>query len=96
MFIVRFWWLISSTTDAFYGNMSGWVGDVGLISGVIIYYRKHNCHIKGCPRLKQHDIVGTPYSVCKKHHPDTPDEITLGHVKAVYNAHKYGKIDKKG
>jgi hypothetical protein len=35
------------------------------------YLRHHNCHETWCWRLGKHPIEGTPYVVCRKHHPDT-------------------------
>lgn len=35
-------------------------------------YRKHNCHVKGCPRLGRHKVEGTDWVVCAKHHPVGP------------------------
>jgi hypothetical protein len=40
---------------------------VGSITG---WWRKHNCHVKGCPRLQwhaSHEHLGHP--VCRAHHP---------------------------
>lgn len=34
------------------------------------YFYHHNCHVKGCWRLGKHVVNGTPYVVCRKHHPD--------------------------
>ena len=34
----------------------------------IIWYRRHNCHAKGCPRLGKHQHEGTGY--CRHHHPE--------------------------
>lgn len=85
MWLVHLWWDITSTTNAFYGVVSGWLGDVGLASGIILYYRHKNCHVKGCPWLGKHPVAGGKYVVCGRHHPEIPEHIT--HYDVV-KAHK--------
>lgn len=51
---------------------SGIVGDLGLFGGMAMIYKKHNCHVHWCWRLGHFAISGTPYMVCKKHHPALP------------------------
>jgi hypothetical protein len=56
-----------------YGFWSGFgsdIGEVTIIGGMIMMYRKHNCHQPGCWRIGRHRIEGTEYMVCRKHHPD--------------------------
>ena len=65
----------------FYVLISGVVADLGLLGGLLLVFRKLNCHVKGCWRLGHHDVQGTPYKVCRKHHPDVPDDgATADHV----------------
>lgn len=73
----------------YYGWWSGFGGFTTLaLSGLGIAahsLRKHNCHIHGCWRISRHQVEGTPYCVCSKHHPDTPDgKITPEHVARAY------------
>ena len=59
-----------------YGFWSGFgsdLGEVAIFGGVVQLYRKHNCHAKGCFRIGRHQVEGTPYIVCAKHHPGIPD-----------------------
>ncbi len=56
-----------------YNFISGPLADITLIGGAIAIYRKHNCHAKHCLRIGRHNVEGTEYIVCRKHHPrDTP------------------------
>ena len=60
-----------------YGFWSGIGSDIGefaLIGAIIAVYRKHNCHVKGCWRISRHAVDGTPWVVCRKHHPTIDDK----------------------
>jgi len=81
---VRHWFAIHTGTlhggpDLYYNFWSGFGSDLGeatLISavGVGVYtgVRKVNCHTKGCWRIGHHALEGTPYILCKHHHPHVP------------------------
>jgi hypothetical protein len=65
--------------DLYYNFWSGFGSDLGeatLISavgiGVYTGARKVNCHTKGCWRIGHHALEGTPYILCRHHHPDVP------------------------
>jgi hypothetical protein len=52
---------------------SGMFANVTIFAAVLIFYRKHNCHIHRCWRLGRHTAVdanGIEHTVCKRHHPD--------------------------
>jgi hypothetical protein len=66
--------------DLYYNFWSGFGSDLGeatLISavcvGVYTGVRKVNCHTKGCWRIGHHPLAGTPYILCRHHHPDVPN-----------------------
>ena len=66
--------------DPYYNFWSGFGSDLGeatLISavaiGVYTGVRKVNCHTKGCWRIGHHSLEGTPYILCKHHHPHVPN-----------------------
>ena len=65
--------------DLYYNFWSGFGSDLGeatLITavGVGVYtgVRKVNCHTKGCWRIGHHTLEGTPYILCRHHHPYVP------------------------
>ena len=67
--------------DKYYNFWSGFGSDLGeatLISavGVGVYtgVRRVNCHTKGCWRIGHHPLDGTPYVLCRHHHPDVPSK----------------------
>lgn len=56
----------------YYGFWSGFgsdIGEIALLGALVGIYRKHNCHVKGCWRISRHRVEGTPWTVCRKHHP---------------------------
>lgn len=40
-----------------------------LLFGIVTAYRRHNCHVKGCPWLQWHVHPEHGHPVCKRHHP---------------------------
>lgn len=81
---VRHWLALHTGTlhggpDVYYNFWSGFGSDLGeatLISavgiGVYTGVRKVNCHTKGCWRIGHHQLEGTPYILCRHHHPGVP------------------------
>ena len=52
---------------------SGMFSNLTIFAAVVIFYRKHNCHIHGCLRIGSHKAVdanGVEHVVCRTHHPD--------------------------
>jgi hypothetical protein len=82
--------------DVFYNFWSGFGSDLGeatLISavGVGVYtgVRKVNCHTKGCWRIGHHQLEGTPYILCRHHHPEVPNEgASHDHILEQHHQHK--------
>ena len=71
----------------FYVLISGVVADLGLLGGLTLVFRRLNCHVKGCWRIGHHDVEGTPYKVCRKHHPSVPASgATAKHVADAHRA----------
>jgi hypothetical protein len=71
--------VIHGGPDQYYNFWSGFGSDLGeatLISavGVGVYtgVRRVNCHTKGCWRIGKHRLEGTPYVLCRHHHPHVP------------------------
>jgi hypothetical protein len=83
---LRHWFALHTGTlnggpDKYYNFWSGFGSDLGeatLISavgiGVYTGVRKVNCHTKGCWRIGHHKLDGTPYILCRHHHPDVPTQ----------------------
>jgi hypothetical protein len=83
--LVRHWFALHTGTlhggpDIYYNFWSGFGSDLGeatLISavcvGVYTGVRKVNCHTKRCWRIGHHPLDGTPYILCRHHHPSVPN-----------------------
>ena len=73
--------VLNGGPDRYYNFWSGFGSDLGeatLISavgiGVYTGVRKVNCHTKGCWRIGHHALDGTPYILCRHHHPHVPSK----------------------
>jgi len=99
--VVRHWLALHTGTlhggpDLYYNFWSGFGSDLGeatLITavGVGVYtgVRKVNCHTKGCWRIGHHPLDGTPYILCKHHHPHVPTKgATHEHILEQYRQYK--------
>jgi hypothetical protein len=101
---LRHWAAVHSGTlnggpDIYYNFWSGFGSDLGeatLITavaiGVYTGVRKVNCHTKGCWRIGHHQLDGTPYILCRHHHPHVPSggashEHILAHYRRVQAGH---------
>ena len=87
--------MLKGGPDVYYNFWSGFGSDLGeatLISavcvGVYTGVRKVNCHTKGCWRIGHHPLDGTPYILCKHHHPSVPNHGAT-HDVILAQHHKY-------
>jgi hypothetical protein len=55
------YWFYSGIFDA--GIM------IAILSSVGVYWRTHNCHVRGCWRLDWHPHPEHDHPVCRSHHP---------------------------
>ena len=77
-----------------YNFWSGFGSDLtefAIIGSLAVGMKHLNCHVKGCWRVGNHPLEGTPYKVCRKHHPDIPNkapthEQILAHYAEANNA----------
>jgi len=101
---VRHWFALHTGTlhggpDLYYNFWSGFGADLGeatLISavgiGVYTGVRKVNCHTKGCWRIGHHTLEGTPYILCRHHHPHVPSGgASHEHILAQHRKYKEAK-----
>ena len=66
--------LVHWSTRGGYNFVSGPLADITLVTAfvgtLILWWRKHNCHVHRCWRLQWHAHPDHGHPVCKKHHPD--------------------------
>ena len=57
-----------------YNFVSGPLADITIFTAfagwLILFWRKHNCHVHRCWRLSWHPHPVHGHPVCKRHHPD--------------------------
>lgn len=61
---------VAGTSGRWYAWWSGFASDLGLFAAAGGLYWKHKCHVGRCPRIGRHPVDGTPYVVCRPHHPE--------------------------
>jgi hypothetical protein len=91
--------ILNGGPDRYYNFWSGIGSDLGeatLISavgiGVYTGVRKVNCHTKGCWRIGHHVLEGTPYILCRRHHPGVPTRgATHQHILEQHQKYKEAK-----
>ncbi len=69
---------VTDVSGRWYGWWSGAgsdIGEIAIVGGLINVARRHNCHVHNCWRVGRHQVTGTTFTVCRKHHPD-------GHLRA--------------
>lgn len=49
------------------------IREFAIAAGIYTGVRKVNCHSRKCWRIGHHPVEGTPYRLCKLHHPDVPN-----------------------
>ncbi len=70
-----------SESGKWYTFWSGFGACLGYAAVFSLAYRKLNCHQSGCHRIGVHKVEGTPYIVCKNHHPGIPaGKVTADHI----------------
>lgn len=81
LWIILHWLAIHLGTEnesgVWYGFWSGFGSDIqefGILAAMVLLFRKHNCHVRHCWRISKHALDGTPYVLCRKHHPEVPDK----------------------
>lgn len=57
---------IDTQQSYFYDFWSGVATQLATLGAALTYVRKHNCHVRGCPRVGRHSVDGSPF--CNRHH----------------------------
>ena len=58
---------LSNGGGTLFGGIGGDLGEITLITAVIVTYRKNMCHVDGCYRIGHID-PHNHHPACKKHH----------------------------
>lgn len=79
-----YWSGITNEAGRGYAMWSG-ILSLGYLGGLALVYRKLNCHTRHCWRVGLHHVDGSPFVVCKKHHPTVPKRGAT--VAEIHQAH---------
>lgn len=85
----------SGTGYAFWSGVGSDIGELAIVGALWSLVRQKNCHTHGCWRIGKHPVEGTPFTVCKHHHPGIPDgDITAAHIHRLHSVHLHAKEPK--
>jgi hypothetical protein len=62
---------LDDASGSWYLLWSGFFADISILAAPVILFFRHVCHERGCFRIGKHRLDGTPYTLCRKHHPET-------------------------
>lgn len=73
-----------STAYNWWSGAGSDIAEVTIIGVVIERWHHVNCHVTGCLRIGHFPVEGTPFKVCRLHHPNIPShgDITAEHIHA--------------
>lgn len=85
--LLHFFGVEPRTPSTAYNAWSGILSDVSefaIIGFLIDHVRRMNCQVTGCYRIGHFPVDGTPFKVCRAHHPQVPTDgpITVEHIAA--------------
>ncbi len=77
---------------SYYGFFSGFGSDLSeitLVTGLVIAYRRIECHTPGCHRIGRHATADGLYKLCRKCHPDVANKGAS--LEEIHASHKAAK-----
>jgi hypothetical protein len=94
--LILHWTGADDTSGLQYGFWSGFGSDLMELALIGYIWQALNCHASRCYRLGLHHVQGTPYRVCRKHHPVLKGKVSwelihLAHHKAIKEGIKNGR-----
>jgi hypothetical protein len=58
----------------FWSGIGSDLGELSILVAIVAFvygwWRVHNCHVRGCPRLMWHPHPVNGHPVCRHHHPE--------------------------
>lgn len=70
---------------AFWGGIGSDISEITLVVALAAYLRRHNCHVRHCPRLQWRPTAAGDL-VCRRHHPQdakTARQVRIDHHRAL-------------
>jgi hypothetical protein len=85
----------------FWSGIGSDLQEITLLTGAVIVYWHHSCHVGWCLWPGRHPVEGTGYKTCRKHHPTinhegptTAEHIRLAHLAAQGFDHSYAALQR--
>jgi hypothetical protein len=75
----------------FWSGAGSDIAELAVVGGLVTIVRKHNCHQPRCWRVGRYPVPGTPWAVCRRHHPAPPGRETIRKHYHVYLGSKPGR-----
>jgi hypothetical protein len=75
----------NSSHYLFWSGAGSDISELALAGAVLSLLRRHNCHVRRCPRIGTHPVPGTQWLVCRHHLPGgapTHDDVIADHLAA--------------
>ena len=88
-----FLWFTGVTNAGWAAWWGGFFSCLPLFGVFAVVWRRMECHAPGCHRIGLHRTADGLYVLCRKHHPDVPDKLTL---EAIHQSHAAAKARKEG
>lgn len=82
------WAGLDDGSGAWYLWWSGFCGDLVFLGAFFGLFRHFNCHARRCPRLGLHEVPGTEYKTCRRHHPVLANRRPSVKAQTIADAHQ--------
>ena len=89
---------VAGTMNFLWGGFLSCLSEFSVFTSLLALYRRGTCHEPvripltrwhtRCWRHGHHQVEGTPYKACRKHHPDLPDKAQPGEIARAYEEAK--------
>ena len=79
---------ISPNGILWYNWWFGFWGSLSMFGIFAVIWKRLECHAPGCHRIGLHRTADGTYVLCRKHHPDVKNKLTLADIHAAHYAAK--------
>lgn len=80
-----FLWFTGVTSPGWAAWWGGFFSCLPMFGVFAIVRKRLECHAPGCHRIGLHRTADGKYILCRKHHPDVPNHLTLADIHKAHN-----------
>ena len=88
-----FLWFTGVTNAGWAAWWGGFFSCLPMLGVFAVVRKRLECHAPGCHRVGLHKTADGKYTLCRKHHPDVPNHLTLEHI---LREHEVAKAKQQG